>query len=430
MQRKQAIGNYRWVIATLLFLATTINYVDRQVIGLLKPTLEQYFAWNEKDYGYIVMAFQASYALGLILFGRWIDRIGTKLGYAVSIIIWSVAAMAHALAKSAFGFGLARSALGLGESGNFPAAIRSVAEWFPKKERAFATGFFNAGTNIGAVVAPLAVPWILGVYGWQEVFVITGGLGLLWLIPWWFIYDRPTQHKKLSKAELDYIQSDADEKDERNDTGRVPWKQLFKYRQTWAFLLGKFLTDPVWWFFLLWLPDYFSGTFQLDLKKPGWPLVIVYTATSVGSLGGGYLSSWLIKKGWPVYKARKTTMLIVAICVVPIMFAQFATNMWVAVSLISLAAGAHQAWSANIFTTASDMFPRKALSSVVGIGGMAGSVGGMLFPLLVGNILQYFKDAGNKTAGYNIIFVICGFAYLLAWLVMNKLAPKMRRVEL
>jgi MFS transporter, ACS family, hexuronate transporter len=429
MSRKNSIGNYRWVIATLLFVATTINYIDRQSIGLLKPVLEKYFNWNERDYGYIVMAFQASYALGLLVFGRWVDRIGARLGYTISVILWSIAAVSHALARTAWGFAAARAGLGLGESGNFPAAIRAVAEWFPKKERAFATGFFNAGTNIGAVAAPLLVPWILATMGWQEVFVITGLLGLFWVIPWWFMYEVPTKSRKVNAAELAYIQSDEEEK--QDEAGARPsWKSLFQYRQTWAFLLGKFLTDPIWWFFLLWLPDYFSGTFNLDLKKPGWPLVIVYTATSIGSLGGGYLSSWLIGKGWPVYKARKVTMLIVAICVVPVVTAQYASNMWIVVALISLAAGAHQAWSANIFTTASDMFPKKALSSVVGIGGMAGSIGGMLFPLLVGNVLEYFKEEGNKTAGYHIIFVICGFAYLLAWLVMNFLAPKMERVVL
>jgi MFS transporter, ACS family, aldohexuronate transporter len=429
MSRKNSIGNYRWVIATLLFVATTINYIDRQSIGLLKPVLEKYFNWTERDYGYIVMAFQASYALGLLVFGRWVDRIGARLGYTISVILWSIAAVSHALARTAWGFAAARAGLGLGESGNFPAAIRAVAEWFPKKERAFATGFFNAGTNIGAVAAPLLVPWILSTMGWQEVFVLTGLLGLLWVIPWWFMYEVPAKSRKVTAAELAYIESDSDEKG-GDDGSRPTWKSLFRYRQTWAFLMGKFLTDPIWWFFLLWLPDYFSGTFNLDLKKPGWPLVIVYTATSIGSLGGGYLSSWLIGKGWPVYKARKITMLIVAICVVPIVTAQYSSNMWIVVALISLAAGAHQAWSANIFTTASDMFPKKALSSVVGIGGMAGSIGGMLFPLLVGNVLEYFKEAGNKTAGYNIIFVICGFAYLLAWLVMNFLAPKMERVVL
>ncbi|MFI5155666.1 MAG: MFS transporter [Chitinophagales bacterium] len=427
--QKLAIGKFRWTIASLLFFATTINYIDRQAIGLLKPVLEKEFKWTELDYGYIVMAFQASYAMGLLLFGRWIDRVGAKIGYTVSVIAWSAAAMAHALAKSAFGFGAARAALGLGESGNFPASIRAVAEWFPKKERAFATGFFNAGTNIGAVVAPIIVPWLLGAYGWQEVFIFTGALGLIWLVPWIMLYESPTKHKRLSKEELQYIQSDDDEKSGPDDSKPVSWKKLFGYRQTWAFLLGKFLTDPIWWFFLLWLPDYFSGSFNLDLKRPGWPLVIVYTATSIGSLGGGYLSSHLITIGWPVYKARKTTMFIVALCVLPVMAAQWATNMWVAVAIISLAAGAHQAWSANIFTTASDMFPRKALSSVVGIGGMAGSVGGMLFPLFVGNVLQYFKDAGDKAAGYHILFVICGLAYLLAWLVMHFLSPRMDRVE-
>ncbi|KFF12565.1 MFS transporter [Flavobacterium hydatis] len=407
----------RYGILALLFFGTTINYIDRQVIGLLKPTLEKEFHWTETDYSNIVMAFSAAYAIGLIGFGRWIDKIGTKLGYSVSVFFWSVAAVAHAFAKSTFGFGLARVGLGVAEAGNFPAAIKSVAEWFPKKERALATGIFNSGANVGAVVAPIMVPAILGAYGWQEAFVITGAIGFIWLIFWWKYYDTPARHKKISKEEFGYIHSDNELVSETELP--VKWTALFKVKQTWAFIFGKLLTDPVWWFFLFWLPSYFSETFNLDLKKPSLPLVIVYTATTIGSIGGGYLSSYLIKKGWNVQRARKTTMFFIAVCVLPIMLAQFTKNIWVAVGLISLAAAAHQAWSANIFTTVSDYFPKKDISSVVGIGGMAGSVGGILFPLAIGMILDHYKLLGNITAGYDIIFIMCGSAYLLAWIVMH-----------
>jgi len=423
-----SIGKYRWTVVALLFFATTINYLDRQVIGLLKPVLETEFSWTETDYGHIVMAFSAAYAIGLLIFGRIIDRIGTKLGYIISIIAWSFAAIGHAFASSTFGFGVARAALGLGEAGNFPAAIKSVAEWFPKKERAFATGIFNSGANIGAVVAPIMVPWILGVYGWEEAFIITGLIGFVWLIFWWIFYEIPARQKRLSKAEFDYIHSDNEV--DISSEAPVKWSKLFAIRQTWAFLLGKMLTDPIWWFFLFWLPSYFSTTFQIDLKKPSLELVIVYTATTIGSIGGGYLSGYLIRRGLPVFRARKLSMLIFALCVAPIMLAQFATNVWVAVGLISLAAAAHQAWSANIFTTASDMFPKKAVSSVVGIGGMAGAVGGIFFPMLVGYLLDSYKAAGNIGAGYSLIFVICGCAYLLAWVVMHFFAPKMEVVKL
>jgi ACS family hexuronate transporter-like MFS transporter len=426
---KEKIGNYRWVVVALLFFATTINYIDRQVIGLLKPTLTKEFGWDNTTFGYINGFFQLFYALGLLAFGRIIDKIGTKIGYTISIIIWSVAAMAHALAKSTLGFTIARSGLGVGESGNFPAAIKSVAEWFPKKERALATGIFNSGANIGAVVAPIMVPWILGAYGWQEAFLITGALGFIWLIFWLVVFEIPARKKGLTKTEFDYIHSD-DEEVAALNAKPITWKQLLTIRQTWAFFMGKFLTDPIWWFFLFWLPGYFSDTFKLDLTKPGWPLVIVYTATTVGSIGGGYLSSFLIKKGWPVAKARKISMLFFAICVVPVVTARFFDSEWIIVGLISLAAAAHQAWSANIFTTASDMFPKRAVSSVVGIGGMAGSIGGILFQPLVGIILDYFQRLGNKTIGYNIIFAICGSAYLVAWLVMHFLIGKRTKVEL
>lgn len=424
----QTIGKYRWTVVALLFFATTINYLDRQVIGLLKPTLEQTFSWTETDYSNVVMAFTAAYAAGLLLFGRIIDRIGTKMGYIISIIAWSIAAMAHALARSTFGFGVARAALGLGEAGNFPAAIKAVAEWFPKKERALATGIFNSGANIGAVAAPIMVPWILGVWGWQEAFIITGAIGFIWLIFWWIFYEIPSRQKRLSQAEFDYIHSD-DDAGAAADEKPIGWGRLLGVRQTWAFFFGKLLTDPIWWFFLFWLPSYFSTTFAIDLKKPSLELAVVYTATTIGSIGGGYLSGYFIRLGWPVFRARKTAMLIFALCVVPIVLAQYATNVWAAVGLISLAAAAHQAWSANIFTTASDMFPKKAVSSIVGIGGMAGAVGGILFPMLVGRLLDSYKAAGNIGAGYNLLFIICGCAYLLAWGVMHLFTPRMEQVK-
>jgi ACS family hexuronate transporter-like MFS transporter len=420
--------SYRWRVVALLFCATTINYLDRQVLGLLKPTLEADFGWTESDFSHIVMAFQAAYAFSLIGFGAMIDKIGTKMGYIISVVVWSIAAMLHAVATGTFSFGLMRAILGLGEAGNFPVAIKATAEWFPKKERALATGIFNSGANIGAVVAPIMVPWILGAYGWQEAFLITGAIGFVWLIFWWRYYEVPAKHNRVNQVEYDYIHSDNEP--DTSKEAPVKWLQLFKVRQTWAFVFGKMLTDPIWWFFLYWLPSYFAEAFKLNLSKPSPELVIVYTATTIGSIGGGYLSGYFIKKGWAVFRARKTSMLIFAFLVTPIMAAQYTTNIWQAVVLISLAAAAHQAWSANIFTTASDMFPKKAVSSVVGIGGMAGSVGGILFPLLVGIILDNYKAAGNIGGGYNVIFIICGFAYLLAWGVMHVFSPKMERVDI
>lgn len=429
IQADSVKGGYRWTIVALLFFATTINYLDRQIIGLLKPALEKEFTWSEQDYSRIVMAFAASYALGLLAFGRIVDRIGTKMGYVVSVVVWSLAAIGHAAARSTFGFGVARSLLGLGESGNFPTAIKSVAEWFPKRERALATGIFNSGANIGAVVAPVVVPWILGAYGWQEAFIVTGAIGFIWLGFWWFLYEVPARQKRLSKAEFAYIHSDAELN--AGDAGEpIRWGRLFGFRQTWAFVFGKLLTDPIWWFFLFWLPSYFATTFNLDLKKPSLPLVVVYTATTIGSIGGGYLSGYFIGRGWTAFRARKTAMFLFALLVMPIMAAQYAQNIWQAVALISLAAAAHQAWSATIYTTVSDAFPKRALSSVIGIGGMAGSVGGILFPLLIGWLLDRYKAAGDLTGGYNLLFVICGFAYLLAWGIMHGFTPRMEPVRL
>jgi ACS family hexuronate transporter-like MFS transporter len=425
---KTKIGNYRWVICALLFFATTINYVDRQILGYLKPTLEVEFNWTETDYANIVMVFAGCYAFGYIIFGNFIDRIGSKLGYTISITVWSIAAIAHAFVKSTFGFGAVRALLGLGEGGNFPAAVKATAEWFPKRERALATGIFNSGTSIGAVIAPILIPWLLGWYGWEMAFIITGAIGFVWLIFWFLFYEIPTRQKRLAKAEFDYIHSDNEEATTGNEKP-IKWITLLRLKQTWVFIVGKFLTDPIWWFYLFWLPSYFATTFALDLKKPSLQLVVIYTATTFGSIGGGYLSSWLIKKGWAPFKARKTALLIAAFVVLPIIFAQYATNVWTAVAIISISTAAHQAWSSNIFTIVSDIFPKRAVSSVVGIGGMMGSLGSTFFPLLVGTLLDFYKNSGNIGAGYNILFIICGLAYVIAWGIIHLLTRNMKPVE-
>ncbi len=406
-------GNYRWVICAVLFLAATINYIDRQVIGILKPTLQNQFGWTEIDYSNIIFAFQLAYAIGLLMVGRVMDWLGTRKGFSLAVIFWSVSAMAHALARSVLGFSVARFALGLGESGNFPASIKTVAEWFPKKERALATGIFNAGTNIGAVVTPLVVPWITRSFGWPWAFIGTGAIGFAWLLLWIGQYRRPEEHPRLSQAEFRYIRSDPPE-----PTTKIAWVKLITHRQTWAFAIGKLMTDPVWWLYLFWLPDFLSRNFGLDLKSFGPPLVAIYLISDVGSVAGGWLSSSLIKRGWSINAGRKTAMLICALCVVPIGFASQASNLWVAVGLVGLAAAAHQGWSANIFTMSSDLFPRRAVGSVVGIGGMAGAVGGMLISKLVGYILEW-------TGSYLPIFIMAASAYLLALLIIQVLVPRM-----
>ena len=424
------VRNYRWFIVFLLFTATTINYIDRQIIGLLKPILEKEFSWSETDFAHIVMAFQAAYAVGLLGFGWVIDKIGTKAGYSITIIIWSIAGMLHAVARSVSGFSWARLGLGIGEAGNYPAAVKTVAEWFPKKERGLATGLFNAGTSVGVVVAVLIVPWILNRYGWHEVFWITGALGFVWLVFWLIFYDIPQKQTRLTDEERDYISSGQEPANtETDDKKSVNWFKLFLFPQTWAYITGKALIDPIYWFFLFWLPSYFASTFDLDLKKPSVELMLIYTATTIGSIGGGYLSSWLIKKGWPTIKARKTVLLVFATLELSIILAQFATDVWVAVGLISLAVALHQAWATNVFTLASDMFPKQAVSSVVGIGGTAGAVGGILFPILVGSLLDQYKAAGNLTGGYNILFTICGFTYLVAWLIIHLLTRRAKVVD-
>ncbi len=429
------LGIYRWVICLLLFFATTINYLDRSVISLLKAPLEKEFHWKESDYSKIVIAFQVAYAIGLLGAGRIIDRIGTKAGYALSLILWSLSAMGHALVKSTFGFGVARAFLGISEAGNFPAAIKTVAEWFPKKERAFATGIFNSGTNVGAILAPLTVPFIASTWGWQWSFIITGAIGFIWLILWFLFYEIPAKHKQLSQAEFDYIHSDADEAPVAvaNDEApkNVSWSKLLSFRQTWAFVAGKFLTDPIWWFYLFWLPSFLKAQYHIEGTKSSLPIALVYTMACVGSIGGGLLPLYFIKIGWEVRRARKTSMLIYALCVIPVVFAQWlgSVNMWLAVLIIGLAASAHQAWSANIFTTSSDMFPKKAVASVTGIGGMAGAVGGILIAWLAGLLFDYYKALGTIEVGYYIMFIICGLSYITAWLLMHLLAPRLQRVE-
>ncbi len=427
------IGKYRWVILALVFFATTVNYLDRQVISLLKDDyLEPQFNWSETDYANIVVVFQLCYALGMLVVGWFIDKVGTKLGYALSLTIWSLAAIGHAFARSTVGFMVARGFLGISESGNFPAAIKTVAEWFPKKERALATGIFNSGTNVGAIIAPLSVPFIAAAWGWQEAFIITGAIGLIWLIFWFVMYEIPSKHKKLSKEEFEYIHSDKDETVENQNKEKVSWFKLLTYRQTWAFVIGKFMTDPIWWFYLFWLPSFLNKQYGMTKTDYALPIAVVYTLTTVGSIFGGWLSGYFIGKGWPVYKARRTAMLVFALLVVPVVFAQAlgTYSYWYAVLIIGLAAASHQAWSANIFTTTSDMFPKKAVASVTGIGGMAGAIGGILLSSLAGLLLDHFKALGNIETGYYIMFIICGTAYLGAWVIFNLLAPQMKKVEL
>lgn len=409
----QKRGHVRWIVCVLLLFATTINYIDRQVLGILAPTLQREIGWSEVEYGYIVTAFQFAYAFGLLLVGRVLDVIGTKLGFALSIIFWSLAAMAHALVRTPLGFGIARFGLGLGEAGNFPAAIKTVAEWFPKRERAFATGIFNGGSNLGAIIAPAIVPVIALTWSWQAAFLITGAIGFIWLFFWMWLYDPPEKHKRVTAGELAYIRSDAEEA-----VTPIPWTQIAGKRQTWAFAIGKFLTDPVWWFYLYWLAKFLNEKHGLTLSKVGLPLIVIYVIADIGSIGGGWLSSRLIKSGWTVNRARKTAMLICALGVVPVIFAPRVEGLWTAVGLISLAAAAHQGWSANIFTTASDMFPRRAVGSVVGIGGMAGGIGGMFIASATGHLLQL-------TGSYHIVFFIAGIIYLVALGIIHLLAPRL-----
>jgi ACS family hexuronate transporter-like MFS transporter len=429
MSEIKSTGNFRWTVCALIFFATTVNYLDRQVIGILKPLLEKDLNIGEAEYSYIIMAFQFFYAFGMVIAGRLIDKFGTKIGYGISVILWSIAAMGHALARGVTGFGFWRAFLGLSESGNFPAAIKIVAEWFPKKERALATGIFNSGTNIGAIIAPLTVTAIITAWSWQAAFIITGAIGFIWIVFWFIFYEVPERQRRLSEGELEFIKSDADERLESERP--VKWLQLLKYRQTWIFFIGKGLTDPIWWFYLFWIPGWLAevkGT-GLDIKSFGLPLVFIYSATTVGSIFGGWLSSFMIIKGVSPFKARKYAMLLFALLVTPIIFASSSSiSTWGAVILIALAASSHQAWSANIYTTVSDAFPKRAVSSVTGIGGMAGAMGGLGVSYFAGFILDFYKKAGNVETGYVVMFAIAGSTYLIAWIIMTVFAPKVKKV--
>ncbi|MDU0371498.1 MFS transporter [Hymenobacter sp. ZK17L-C2] len=429
------LGRYRWTICGLVFFATTVNYLDRAVISLLKPYLEVEFKWNAGDYANIEIAFKLAYSLGMLGVGRVIDKLGTKIGYALSTFLWSLAAIGHAFVSSTIGFSVARAFLGVTEAGNFPAAIKTTAEWFPQKERALATGIFNSGSNVGAIIAPLTVPLIAETIGWKWAFVITGALGFVWLALWFWLYEVPARQARLTKAEFDYIHSDVDDQAAAAITTepKVSWFKLLTFRQTWAFVLGKFLTDPVWWFYLFWLPDFLSKQYGLKGTDIALPVAMVYMLSSVGSVGGGWIPLNFIKRGWAPFRARKTSMLLIALCVFPIVFAQQLgqVNMWLAVLVIGVAAAAHQAWSANIFTTVSDMFPKKAVASVTGIGGMAGGFGGIVLSALVQKrMFVYYESIGQLDKAYFIMFWICGGAYLLAWVLMHFLAPRMKRIDL
>lgn len=454
----QKIGSYRWRICALVFFATTINYLDRNVLGLLKDDLAKEFNWSEKDYSYVVMAFQFSYALGLLGIGGIIDYIGTKKGYALSLLGWSLAAIGHALARGTIGFGVARAALGVTEAGNFPAANKTIAEWFPKKERAFATGLYNSGANVGAIVAPLTVPFIALQWGWQWAFIITGAIGLTWLYFWWKDYASPADKlasKALSQPEYDYIHSDKDEIAEETlpnePVEHVKWGRLLLYRQTWAFFFGKFFTDPIWWFYLFWLPSFINGenARKLEAVQEAHPdlssaqvaaltdtismplaLAVIYTISTLGSIYGGWIPKKLMNNGMDANKARKLTMFFIALIPLTVLLASYlgTINAWLAVLVIGLACAAHQAWSANIFTTVSDMFPKKAIASVTGIGGMAGAAGGLLIAWGAGLILDHYKLLGTIESGYSVMFTICAVAYITAWIIMQLLVPRFKQI--
>jgi ACS family hexuronate transporter-like MFS transporter len=410
---------YRWTVLALLFTATTINYLDRQVLGILAPTLGRELGWSEVDYGHIVSWFSFAYGFGLLLTGRIFDWIGTRLAYSWSVIVWSLACMGHAVVSTVSGFSLARLALGLGEAGNFPGAVKTVAEWFPKKERAFATGVFNAGTNVGVVIAPIIVPWITVTWGWRWAFIATGAVGFVWLAAWLRLYRDVNAHPHVSAAETAHIRSDGPE-----PAVKMAWSSLIRYPQTWAFIVGKSFTDPVWFFYLFWLPKFLDADFGVRLSALAAPLVVIYVVADFGSVGGGWLSSRLIARGWSVNAARKTTLLLAALAIVPTAFAPTVGGMWAAVALVSVAAAAHQWWSCNLFTLVSDMFPRSAVASVVGIGGFMGAMSSMAFQRSTGVLLE--ATGGN----YAPIFLICGSAYLAALALIHLLVPRMRPAAL
>lgn len=416
------MGSYRWMICSLLFFATTINYLDRQVLSLLKPNyLDPLIGWTNAEFGMVNSAFQASYAISLLFFGWFVDKYGTKIGYAVSIGIWSLAAVSHSMIRSLSGFAVARVALGLGEGGNFPSAVKTVAQWFPKRERALATSLFNSGANVGAIMAPAFIPWIAATFGWQSAFIFSGLLSFTWLTLWLCFFEIPQKKKGLGTQELNYIESD---NEETASQGKITWRRLLGFRETWAFIAAKFLTDPIWWFMLIWLPDFFNKTQGMDLKRMGLPIVTIYTIVTILSISGGYLSGWLIDRGWSSSTARKSAMLLFALCVLPVYFVT-QISLWKAVVLIGVAGAAHQAWSATLFTSVSDIFPKQVIASVISLGSFAGSIGGMIFPILTGILLDH-----SSRGGYSILFGICSGAYLIALIINQILAPKFERINL
>ena len=412
------IGRFRMVICALLFAATVINYIDRQMIGVLKPTLQQEFGWTETAYGNIVFWFQGAYALGFIAFGRLMDRLGTRLGYSLAMGIWTLAHVAHAAARSVTGFIAVRFFLGLGESGSFPAGLKAVADWFPKRERALAIGIFNAGSNIGAILTPLLVPAITLAFGWQMTFLVTGIFSLVWLPIWWAVYRLPEAHPRVGAAELAHIRSDV-----QSAATTIPWRRLLTVKETWAFALGKFLIDPIWWMFLFWLPDFLARRHGLNLQTFAPPLIAIYVMSDIGSVAGGWLSSRMMSRGVSPNRARKLALLVCAICVTPIVFASNIDNLWTAVLIIGLATAAHQGFSANLFALPSDVFPREAVGSVVGIGGAAGAVGGMIMSKYAGWVL-------DRLGTYTPIFIIAGSAYLVALAVIHLLSPRLARAHI
>jgi ACS family hexuronate transporter-like MFS transporter len=411
-------GHFRWVICGLLFFGVTKNYMDRQVLGVLKGPLQLEFGWNDIDYGNLVFAFQAAYAAGMIFMGRAIDRLGTRAGYAVAMVFWSLASMGHAIASSLLTFGIARSALGFGEAGVFPASLKAVAEWFPRKERALAAGIFNAGTNVGAIITPLVVPWIAFRLGWRYAFLFTGALGFAWLILWLLLYRKPRNHSYCTTSECEYIESDSEV-----PSAKIKWTELLPHRQTWAFATAKFMTDPIWWFYLFWIPDYLQRAHGLHLTQIGLPILVIYVISDLGSIGGGWFSSRLLRRGATVNAARKWAMLLCALCVLPMAAVYRLSGLWPATLLIGLAAAGHQGFSANLFTLPSDLFPSPAVASVVGIGGMAGAVGGMLIAEIVGHVLQW-------TGSYIVPFFMAASAYLIALLFIELLSPKLTPAQM
>ena len=449
---QSVVGRYRWTICALLFFATTINYLDRQVLSLLAPVLTEQFNWTNTDYANITATFQFVYAISMLFAGRVIDRMGTKRAYVLAIVVWSLGAIGHAYAigigeavntvftsiglavvpVSVAGFMIGRAVLAIGEAGNFPAAIKATAEYFPKRERSFATGIFNSGANVGAILAPLTVPLIAAHWGWQAAFIVIGGIGFLWMGLWIWLYDAPEQQPRLKAAELAYINSDAGVAVAPTGTPvKGSWFKLLGYRQTWAFAFGKFMTDGVWWFFLFWLPKYMSAQYGMSATDMIIPLAVLYSMTMVGSIGGGWLPTWFLNRGADIYHGRMKAMLVIALCPLVVLLAQPLgyLGFWVPVILIGIGASAHQAWSANLFTTVSDMFPKHSVGSVVGIGGMAGGLGGVLLTKLGGWLFDYYGALGQLQTGYMIMFSICAVAYLVAWTVMKMLVPQHREIK-